>query len=188
MINSDSSGQSWFFFILQQIQKLQHPKKVSICRQYFDELHIQGFDFSHGLKCNDVHNCEKLNNFSIQIFQLKYYKESYGVYRNRIVPVKISKNNSDRVVDLLLYRNQYILIKTLHVFLGKHDFKFVGRRCLSFDSSQNVLMKHDQKCEQQKITANKTSIYLGRSTVIRTLYFLRYMQVLKLITKLIVLF
>ena len=41
------------------------------------------------------------------------------------------------------------------MFLGKDDCKFIGRRCLSFYSSQNVLMKHKQRCEQQEATAIK---------------------------------
>ena len=32
-----------------------HPNRVSNYKQYFNELNIQGFDFSYGFKCNDVH-------------------------------------------------------------------------------------------------------------------------------------
>ena len=32
-----------------------HPNRVSIYRQYFNELNIQDFDFTNGFKCSDVH-------------------------------------------------------------------------------------------------------------------------------------
>ena len=45
----------------------KHPKRVSICRQYFIELNNNGFDFTNGVKCSDVHNFEVLNKLSINI-------------------------------------------------------------------------------------------------------------------------
>ena len=32
-----------------------HPNRVSNYKQYFNELNIQGFDFTNGFKCSDVH-------------------------------------------------------------------------------------------------------------------------------------
>ena len=40
-----------------------HPNRVSNYRQYFNELNIQGFDFTNGFKCSDVHKFNELNNF-----------------------------------------------------------------------------------------------------------------------------
>ena len=37
-----------------------HPNRVSNYRQYFNELNIQGFDFSKGLKCCDVHKFNEI--------------------------------------------------------------------------------------------------------------------------------
>ena len=45
----------------------------------------------------------------------------------------------------------------LHMFLGKHDFKFACIWCLRSCSSPIVLLKCRQRYEQQKITAIKTS-------------------------------
>ena len=52
-----------------------HPTRVSNYRQYFNELNIQGFDFTNGFKCSDVHEFEKLNNLSINIFELSFYQD-----------------------------------------------------------------------------------------------------------------
>ena len=38
-----------------------HPNRVSNNKQYFDELNIEGSDFTNGFKCSDVQKFEKLN-------------------------------------------------------------------------------------------------------------------------------
>ena len=50
-----------------------HPIRVSNYEQYFDELNIQGLD---GYKCSDVQKFEKLNNLSINIFELIFLSRS----------------------------------------------------------------------------------------------------------------
>ena len=50
-----------------------------------------------------------------------------------------------------------MLIKKLHVFLGKSDCKFICRRCLSSFSNEKVVEKHKIKCCQQEITSIKCS-------------------------------
>ena len=40
----------------------------------------------------------------------------------------MSQNDSDRVIDLAIYTNHYVLIKKLDVFLGDHDKKIICRR------------------------------------------------------------
>ena len=42
----------------------------------------------------------------------------------------------------MTYKNHYVLIKKLHVFLGKKDCRFVCRRCLNCFRYENVLLKH----------------------------------------------
>ena len=40
---------------------------VSSYRKYFNELIIEGFDFTDGFRCGDLYRLEKLNNLSINI-------------------------------------------------------------------------------------------------------------------------
>ena len=61
------------------------------------------------------------------------------------------------VIDLAIYKNHYVLIKKLDVFLGDHNKKFIGRQCLSSYTSENMLIKHREKCGIDNITAIKTS-------------------------------
>ena len=96
-----------------------HPNRVSNYRQYFNELNIQGFDFSKGFKCCDVHKFNELNNLSVNIFELNFYQD-HNQWKHKLIPIEISKNNSDKVIDLAIYKNYYVLIKKLDVFLGDH--------------------------------------------------------------------
>ena len=47
-----------------------HPNRVSNYKQFFDELNIQGFDFSKGFKRSDVQKFIELNNLSVNMFEL----------------------------------------------------------------------------------------------------------------------
>ena len=133
-----------------------HPNRVSNYRQYFNELKIQGFDYSRGFKCIDVHKFKEINNLSVNIFELVFY-EDQNPWKHKLIPIEISKNASDRVIDLAIYKNQYILIKKLNIFLGDHNKNFICRRCLSSYTSENMLIKHKQKCGDDNITTIKTS-------------------------------
>ena len=166
-----------------------HPNRVSNYRQYFDELNIQGFDFTNGFKCSDVHKFNELNNLSVNIFELNFYQDQ-NQWKHKLIPIEVSKNNSDRVIDLAIYKNHYVLIKKLDVFLGDHNKKYICRQCLSSYTSEDMLMKHKQKCGEDNITiitTSKNHIYIGKNIFIKIHYILGYMQMLKLIMKRIIL-
>ena len=133
-----------------------HPNRVSDYKQYFNELNINGFDFTNGFRCSDVHKFSELNNLSVNIFELNFYQDQ-NQWKHKLIPIEISKKNSDRVIDLAIYKNHYVLIKKIDVFLGDHNKKFICRRCLSSYTSENMLMKHKEKCGDDNITTIKTS-------------------------------
>ena len=88
-----------------------HPSRVNNCIQYFNELHFQSFDFTNGFKCSDVHKFYEINNLSVNIYELNFYQDG-DKWKHNLIPIEISKNESDRVVDLLIYKNHYALIIT----------------------------------------------------------------------------
>ena len=49
-----------------------HPNRVSNYSQFFNELNINGFDVTIGFKCCDMHKFEKLDNLSINVYELNY--------------------------------------------------------------------------------------------------------------------
>ena len=133
------------------------PHRVSNYKKYFNQLNIEGFDFTNGFKTADVKKFEKLNNLSINIFELSFYQDN-KIWKHKLIPLEISdKDNSDYEIDLLIYKNHYVLIKKLHVFLGKPNCRYICRRCLSSYTNDKVLQKHKFKCNQQEITTIKTS-------------------------------
>ena len=104
---------------------IDHPNRVSNYKKNFDELNIDGFDFSNGFKCSDVQKFENLNILSTNIFEIKSYQDK-NKWKQNLIPIEISKNDSDRVIDLLIYKNRNALIKKLNVFLGDYyKYSFV---------------------------------------------------------------
>ena len=117
-----------------------NPSRVNNYVQYFNELNFQNFDFTNGFKCSDVHKFNELKNLSVNTYELNFYQDG-DKWKNNLLPIEISKNGSDNVIDLLIYKNHYALIKKLHVFLGDHNKSFVCRRCLNFYTCENALIK-----------------------------------------------
>ena len=76
-----------------------HPNRVSNYEQYFDDLNIQGFDFTNGFKCSDVHRFNEIKILSENIFERRFYQDQ-NKRKHKLIPFEINKINSDRVVDL----------------------------------------------------------------------------------------
>ena len=69
-----------------------HANRVSNYRLYFNDLNSEHFDFSNGFKCSDVHIFEKLNNLSINIFELNFYQDQ-NKWKHNLIPIEISEND-----------------------------------------------------------------------------------------------
>ena len=66
-------------------------------------------------------------------------------------------NESDRFVDLLIYKNQNAPIIKINVFLGNYKKNYICKRCLNSCTSENVLLIHKPKCEIYDIFTIRTS-------------------------------
>ena len=147
-----------------------HPNRVSHYREFFDELDIEGFGFTNGFKGSDVQEFEKLNNLSFNIYELNFY-ENQNKWKHYLIPIEISKNDeSVRVIDLLIYKNHYALIKKSNVFSGDYHKSFICRRCLKSYTSENMLMIQKPKCEN----INKTTIRTSPESYIRWKKYFHY--------------
>ena len=133
-----------------------HANRVNNYRQYFNELNIQSFDFSKGFKCSDVHKFNEINNLSVNIFELNFDQDQ-NQWKHKLIPIEFSKNDSNRIINLAIYKKHYVLIKKLDVFLGDHNKKYICRRCLSSYTSKNMLILHKLKGENIDITTIRTS-------------------------------
>ena len=121
-----------------------HPYRVSKYIPYQNELNITNIDFTNGMRITDIDKFENLNNhLSINVFE--YSTDEDNDYK--LVPLYIFKNiENRRIIDLILYKNHYILLKKLHVFIGKHDNNYVCRNCLSSYIVQSELITHKRLC------------------------------------------
>ena len=111
---------------------------------------------SHGFKCSDLNNFEKVYNLPINIFELNFYQEQ-NKWKHKLIPIEISKKESDRFVDFLIYKTHYVLFKKLNVFLGEQACRYICKRCLNSYTSKNMIIKHKQQCLLKEITSIKTS-------------------------------
>ena len=82
-------------------RKNSHPSRVKNYLQYFNGFNIQSFDFTSGFKCSDVQRFNELNKLSINIYELNFHQDG-STWKHNLMSIEISKNNSDRVVDLLI--------------------------------------------------------------------------------------
>ena len=51
-----------------------HPTRVKNYLKFFNEINIDGFDFTNGFKCSDVHRFIELKSSSINIYELNFIK------------------------------------------------------------------------------------------------------------------
>ena len=66
-----------------------NPQRVSNYKKYIKYLNIQGFDFSNGFRVCDVKKFEKLNNLSINIFELYFYQDICSIEIDPITVVRL---------------------------------------------------------------------------------------------------
>ena len=83
-------------------------------------MSIDGFDFLNGYKCSDVHRFQKLIKLSLKIFELGFHYDQNKL-KDKPVLIEVSRNESDKFIHLITYKNHYILIKMLHILLGDHN-------------------------------------------------------------------
>ena len=76
---------------------------------------------------------------SIDNFDLNFYQDQFK-WKQNLIPNEISKNESNRGVDSLVYKNLHALIEKTQVFSGDHHKSFICRRCLISYTSERIAM------------------------------------------------
>ena len=82
-------------------------------------MNLQGFEFTNGFKNGDVHIFERLNKLSKNIFELGFYQDQ-NTWKHEVIPIEVSKNDSDGVSDLLILKIIEFAFKIKKFFLGNH--------------------------------------------------------------------
>ena len=91
-----------------------NPNRVSSFRHFFIEININVLDFLNGFRRSDRLRDEKLNNLSVNIFELNFCQDQNN-WKHKLIPTEPSENESYRVVGLLIYKNHCVLIKKQNV-------------------------------------------------------------------------
>ena len=82
-----------------------HPNRVSIYRENFNELNIQGFDFSNGIKSSDVLKFVlKLKKLTKMIFEISFHQDKQNG-STKLILIDVRKKDLNRTVDMLIYKN-----------------------------------------------------------------------------------
>ena len=91
------------------------------------------------------------------MFEIGFYRDQ-NTWEHKQIPIEFSKNDSDKNIEMLTYKNHYVLIKKFNVFLDNDNCTYNCRSRLNSYTCQNILIKHKEKCEQkQEITTIRTS-------------------------------
>ena len=113
--NNDKNCSIWSILASFHPCENDPPNRVSNYIHYFNELNFQSFDFTNGFKYSDVHKYNDINILSVNIIELNFHQDK-NEWKHNLIPIENSKNKSDRVVDLLIYKNHYALIKKKCIF------------------------------------------------------------------------
>ena len=107
------------------------PQRVTKYEPYRNEIIITNIDFINSMKVVDIPRFERLNpSLSISVFESSKDEDNEYI----LVPIYISKNNENkRSIDLIFYKNRYMLLKKLHVFI---DQRYLCRNCLKSKTNQ----------------------------------------------------
>ena len=140
--NQNFDTYCFLWSILACIQPVDNiPHRVSKDVPYQNELNINYIDFAVGKKVIEIPRFERLNpTISINVF--KYSADEDIDYK--LVPLYNSKHNeSRRFIDLVLYKNHYILSKNfMYLSVKKIDRRYVCRNCLNSYTNQLELTSH----------------------------------------------
>ena len=106
----------WFRIAHLDPSEKSYPDGLSKYGQFFDQINIWIFNITKGLKRGDVQKIHKMKKLSKNLLEIRFYQVE-NERKHKVIPIEISKNNSYRVVYLMIYKNHSIL-KVLHVFSG----------------------------------------------------------------------
>jgi hypothetical protein len=92
------------------IDSKDHPYRVSKYKQYEDELNLKDIKFP--MTIGQLEKFERQNNTPINVFEF---------YKNGMAPIYLSKINEEEAINIGLYKEHYVLIKSMSRLVGKSN-------------------------------------------------------------------
>ena len=97
--NSDKHCFTWSILAYLHPCENSHPLRVKNYLQYFNEGNFPSFDSTNGFKCSDMHRVDKLENLSKKKYEINFYQDG-DKWKHNLIPIEITKNESDKNIDL----------------------------------------------------------------------------------------
>lgn len=142
IINIQNEDEKCFMWCMIASQHLP-AKNAERVKQYQKNELINEWKFSDNtplpMPINKIQYFERLNNIAINVYGLDEYKV------NIKIPLKISKNKSDKIVNLFFHDNHYSLIKNFSRFCGEGIY--ACPRCLRSYKNDDCYKRHLADCE-----------------------------------------
>ena len=160
------------------------PQRVTKYEPYWNELDNTNIDFTIGLNITDIPRFEQLNpTLSLNIFEFSTDENN----DHKLNPLYISNRMKTEEFRFFFYKNDYILLGKLHVFISKQDRRYVCRNCYNNYTNQLELTTHKRLCS---INDNivyipcKEIILCGIKIIRKSLYVKKLLPISKLETNL----
>lgn len=137
-----------------------NPNKNNKCfvssynkKEYIDQFNMKGISYPVGL--NQIHNIENQNNLTINVYRLtqSLTSDNTTIYPISLVYPNISRDiNEERHINLLLWKNHYVLINNLGRLFsscvkGKHTAMICEYCGISVFTTENAKEKHIKICK-----------------------------------------
>ena len=106
----NDSNYCFFWSILAHLHPCEnsHPNRVLNYREFLNELKLYGIDFP--FKTSDFSKSEKMNILAFKKFELQFHQKGIN-WKQKLIPLEVCGTNSETVIDLMIYKNHYDLIK-----------------------------------------------------------------------------
>ena len=132
-----------------------------------------------------MHRFEKLNNLSINIFEINFHQDKKK-WKHTLFPIEKNENASEKAFDLLIYKHHFALTTKLNVSLGDHH------KILPAGSAEiHIQVKICQRYVNQNVTILLLLllelllklIFIGKNIIMKVHSLLGFMRIPKLIIK-----
>ena len=100
----------------------------------------------------------KIISLSFNIIELDLYQDQVQKkWKHKLSHIEVSRIESDRVADLIMYKNHYALFQKLQVLLWNHKKVLICRRRLNSYTIETMLKIHKPKCNKDELSRSRTS-------------------------------
>ena len=160
----------FLYSVLAAFRKQRNARRITSYTALISSLNLNGISFPTRL--NEIPKFEKHNNVTINVFGMFQEEESNGCSRLIPFPMYIStnfENEHKKHINLLLYKNHYMLIKNIDKFIRPFFWKktryFCCKCLLSFNRKISYKLHKQSDCLNNNYTGQAYALPLKGTRV-----------------------